>query len=416
MTRNTAVASPAPIWHQALTQRPRPQKKLFWYWPAWFVGASAVAAVALTFVVWPKPVQSTTCLIYATSVTQQEGFPASLPPALVARAHALAATGGGSVVGVVAAGSTGEQVSQATSLRVETDGQLENDVQTREDTVAKRLKRLLADMKSTLPSEPGRSMAGLLAGVAAALGPDENQVWIATFGLPTAPGEDTRVLMAADPGAAAASIPASAITPLRNAQVHIVLLPPAGNQPALNATTDLWRKAFVTDVVRRSGALVADVTEDTIPSPPSDGAPVAPTVPNILIPTSLPKTTSTVSPGQPLSISLDTSTPFLPDSAEWADGTQQVRSELAPVAKAWTQANGYLVVTLTGYCARFGPAAGAIALSRQRAEKVAALLTSMGVAVDAKNVVGRGYTDPLPDPANPQSLHNRTVVVTARTI
>lgn len=406
---------PAAVWHTLPATRNSTPKRPLRFWFAWAAAALGALAAVVLFVLWPKPVPSTETLIYGATATQQEGFPTALPAQSVSRAQALAATGGGSVVGVVAAGSSGQQVGAPVSLRIEDDGQLENDPQTRAAAITSRMNGLLTAMKTAAPASDGRSLTGLLAGVAAALGAGPNQVWLETFGLPTAAGEDARVLMAADPAAAAAAIPASAITPLKHADVHIVLLPAAGDQPSLTATTDLWRKAFVADVVRRTGARVAEITEDTVPSAPAADAPPAPPVPNISVTTPQPKRKPTPpAPGKPLSISLDTSTAFQPDSARWADGTSEVRQALIDVVTAWSESKHQLTVTVTGYCARFGPAAGAIALSRQRAEQVATLLRSMGVPVTASNVTGNGYADPLPDP-NPQSPNNRTVVVTART-
>lgn len=196
--------------------------------------------------------------------------------------------------------------------------------------------------------------------------------------------------------------------------MHIVLLAPAGDQPALNAATALWREQFVTALVKRTGAIVADVTTDTQPAAPPVTAPHAPPVPNIEINTPTPSGPVTPGPDHPISLPIDTAL-FQPDTAEWAVDLDTVKADLAPIVAAWQAAHGDIVIMVSGHCARFGGRAGAITLSKQRAAKVADVVRSLGVTVDPSNVTGIGFDAPQPYPQDPMSYKNRAVLVVART-
>src|SRR4051812_20124417 len=110
MATTSTATPPLTAWHQMPNQRARDHQRPAWHWSAGLGAATGIALLVLLFLLWPKPVPSTTRLIFAASVTQQEGFSAAFPEALTARAQSLAQTGGGSVVGVVAAGSIGQEV------------------------------------------------------------------------------------------------------------------------------------------------------------------------------------------------------------------------------------------------------------------------------------------------------------------
>src|SRR4051812_39507475 len=60
----TITGPPSAAWHQLPAQRTLQQKASAWRWLKWIVGSIAVVAIALTFIWWPRPVPSTTRLIY----------------------------------------------------------------------------------------------------------------------------------------------------------------------------------------------------------------------------------------------------------------------------------------------------------------------------------------------------------------
>ena len=85
-----------------------------------------------------------------------------------------------------------------------------------------------------------------------------------------------------------------------------------------------------------------------------------------------------------------------------------VLAQLQPIIRAW-RTGKYSRVTVVGHCARFGPPAGALMLSRQRAAIVDGLLRRHDVTTVTSE--GVGYNQPLTP--NPQDAANRVVIVTA---
>jgi outer membrane protein OmpA-like peptidoglycan-associated protein len=339
-------------------------------------------------------------------VTREEGDNVSPPPGLVSQADRLAACGGGQLILDRGAGQGGVQAGPSISLRIYREpGELENDPTARDTKVHQLIARAFRAEESTQPPGAGRDVIGLLATVSAELGSRQNDVWLRTLGLPTVNPANARVLMAADPAPAVASIPGP-LPSLRGARVRLVLSPPAGDQPRFNVATDVWRRLFMVDLLRRMGADVVSVTEDEAPVAAAPGAPPAPVVANLPDPTPQP-------PGQPrphavYRAKLDSATLFLPDLARFAVGQGQVLSELQPIITGWRQGR-YSHVTVVGHCARFGPADTAVLLSRQRAARVARLLRLAGVS--KITAWGVGFSQPLPP--NPTSPSNRVVIVTA---
>jgi outer membrane protein OmpA-like peptidoglycan-associated protein len=250
----------------------------------------------------------------------------------------------------------------------------------------------------------GRDLIGLLAAISQDRGQGTTLTWLATFGLPTVAPADTRILLAADPAQAAESI-RHWLPDLRGVRVHLILNPPAGRQPALNTATDNWRRSFVTALLREAGASIASVTEVQVDEQPAPGAPPAPPVPNL--PETTPRPRKPPALARPYQVKLDSAAFFLPNSTAFATSRQQVLASLAPVIAAW-KTGGYARAVVVGHCARFGPPGGALALSRQRASIIAALLRAAGVT--HITAIGVGYSRPLPP--SPYSATNRVVIVT----
>lgn len=343
-------------------------------------------------------------LIFAEQVTAQEGSDPKSPADLVDRAGDAAARGGGELILIHGAGRGGVQVGDKVSLRVEREpGQLENVDTVRRDAVRNRLGKAFNAAQETPVTDAGRDVIGLLAAVAASLKSGENEVWIRTLGMGTVDPADARILLAADPGAAAKSI-AQFVQPLRGARVHLILSPTAGDQPRFNAATDSWRRSFMGALLRQAGAEVVSVDDVRAAEPPAPGAPAAPVVPSLPDPpTPRPKSQDCAPVAK-----LDTSASFKADSVEYAVSEQAVVAQLQPIINGWRSC-GYNRVEIVGHAAQIGDAEGARRLSQQRAEKVADVLRRHQVgSITARGV---GYDEPLPP--NPVDPVNRVVIVTA---
>jgi outer membrane protein OmpA-like peptidoglycan-associated protein len=345
-------------------------------------------------------------IIFADQVTQEEGGNLHPPSGLVGEAESLASCSGGQLILIRGAGQGGVQAGPPVSLRIYREaGEIENDPTARASKVRQLVAHAFETSEVTRPPGAGRDVVGLIATISSELGRRHNDVWLRTFGLPTADPADVRVLMAADPAQAAASV-AEPLPRLRGARVHLVLSPAAGDQPRLNPVTDAWRRQFMVALLRRMGADVVSVTEEETIETPAPGAPPAPVVANLPDPTmQLP---GKPRPHQPYTAKLDSSTWFQPDSAQFTVGKSRILAELQPIISGWRRGL-YSRVTVTGHCAHFGPAATAVLLSKQRAAAVARLLRLNGVG-DVTST-GVGYRQPLPP--DPTSASNRVVIITA---
>jgi hypothetical protein len=181
-------------------------------------------------------------IIFAEQETQEEGTSQSPPPDLLSRADQLAACGEGQLVMLVSAGQGAVQAGPAVSLVVYREpGEVENDPTARRHGVQTLVDGAFAKAQAVRPPGSGRDIIGLLAAIASELGTGTNDVWLQTLGLPTVNPADARVLMAADPAQAVASI-ARWVPALRGTRIHLVLSPAAGDQPRFNTTTDAWRR------------------------------------------------------------------------------------------------------------------------------------------------------------------------------
>jgi outer membrane protein OmpA-like peptidoglycan-associated protein len=344
-------------------------------------------------------------IIWAEQETQEEGVSQDPPPDLLSRAGQLAACGEGQLIMLASAGQGAVQAGPAVSLIVYREpGEVENDPTAREHGVQAIVGAAFARAQTVRPPGSGRDVIGLLAAIASERGPGTTDVWLATLGLPTVNPADARELMAADPAQAVASI-ASWVPALTGVRIHLVLSPPAGDQPRFNTVTDAWRRQFMLALLRQAGASVVSVTEVESVEPAAPQAPAAPVIPNL--PESTPQLPQP-RPAQPYTARLDSSALFVPNTAQFLGSQAEVLNELQPIITGWKKGL-FSRVSVVGHCARYGPPLGAVQLSEQRAVKVAGLLRQAGVTVISAS--GVGYDQPLPP--NPQSATNRVVIVTA---
>jgi outer membrane protein OmpA-like peptidoglycan-associated protein len=372
------------------------------------LGVAVVLALAGFMV---SRAQATAChstgdrIIWAQQETQEEGAGQSPPADLLARADQLAACQEGQLVMLVSAGQGAVQAGPAVSLVVYREpGEVENDPTARQHGVQTIVDGAFAKTRMVRPPGSGRDLIGLLAAISAELGTGTTDVWLQTLGLPTVNPADARDLMATDPAQAVASI-ARWIPALHGARIHLVLSPTAGDQPRFNTVTDAWRRQFMLALLRQAGASVVSVTEVESVEPPAPGAPTAPVIPNL--PEATPRLPQPRA-GRTYTAKLDSSALFVPNTAQFLTSEADVLKQLQPIITGWRQGL-FSRVLVVGHCARYGPPAGALLLSEERAVKVAQLLRQHGVTIVTAR--GVGYDQPLPP--NPQSATNRVVVVTA---
>jgi outer membrane protein OmpA-like peptidoglycan-associated protein len=343
-------------------------------------------------------------IIWAEQETQEEGAEQNPPADLLSRAGQLASCGEGQLVTLVSAGQGAIQAGPAVSLVVYREpGEVENDPTARQRGVQNILNEAFARAQAARPPGSGRDVIGLLAAISSELGSGTTDVWLQTLGLPTVNPADARVLMATDPAQAVASI-ARWVPALRGARIHLILSPPAGDQPRFNTVTDTWRRQFMLALLRQAGATVVSVTETESVESPAPGAPGAPVIVNLPESTPLPQARA----GHTYTATLDSSALFVPNTARFLSSQTEVLRQLQPIITGWSRGL-FSRVLVVGHCARFGPPQGALLLSEQRAAKVAELLRQQGVTIITAR--GVGYNQPLPP--NPQSATNRVVVVTA---
>jgi outer membrane protein OmpA-like peptidoglycan-associated protein len=392
--------------------RPAPRYRRHRRWPWGLLAGGLAGALVLALVGFMMVrARNTACssagdeIISAQQVTAEEGYDPRPPAGLVTQADTFASCGEGKLILDSGAGQGGVQTGPVVSLRIYREpGELENDPTARQNKVQRLAAQAFRTALATRPSGAGRDVIGLLASISSELGSGKNDVWLQTLGLPTVNPANVRVLMAADPAQAAGSL-ARWVPHLHGTQVHLVLSPPAGDQPRLNIATDAWRRKFMVDLLREAGADVVSVTEVQTLESPVPGAPPAPVIPNLPDPTpQLP----TPQPGKTYRAKLDGSTLFLPNSAQFLTSADQVLAQLQPIIAGWRDGL-FSHVLVVGHCARFGPPADALRLSENRAAEIAGLLRLHGVS--AVTSTGVGYNQPLPP--NPQSATNRVVIVTA---
>ena len=305
-------------------------------------------------------------VIWAEQETQEEGMSQSPPPDLLTRADQLAACGEGQLIVLASAGQGAVQAGPAVSLIVYREpGEVENDPTARQHGVQTIVDAAFAKAQMVRPPGSGRDVIGLLAAIASERGPGNTDVWLQTLGLPTVNPANARELMAADPAQAVASI-ARSVPALPGVRVHLVLSPPAGDQPRFNTVTDAWRRQFMVALLRQAVLSVVTVTEVETVETPAPEAPAAPVIPNL--PESTPQLPQPRR-AQPYTARLDSSALFVPNTAQFLTSEAEVLNQLQPIITGWKRGL-FSRATVVGHCARYGPPLGAVQLSEQRAAKI----------------------------------------------
>ncbi|GAA2091006.1 hypothetical protein GCM10009840_32680 [Pseudolysinimonas kribbensis] len=338
---------------------------------------------------------------------RQSGAASAGTRALIASAaDAMSAKGGGTLVLHEGAGETPTTVAKV-DLAVDRDGGPESDADLRAKAIRARVDRAFGKAAAEEPTGEGRSLAELLSVAAddAAPGARDHEVWLRSLALPTTDPTDVRVLMAADPAAAVASLPRSGVPDLRGMRLHVVFAQPQADQPPLNLATAQWRRAFLAAYIKRAGGVLVSATEEqgTRAAPT---APSAPVVPNLPDPT--PQQPTAHADGS-ITASIDTSSLFLPDEAVLIS-PDEARAQLQPLVDAW-RTGRFSQIVCRGRIAAYGDPGSPLGqqLSLDRARRITEILASEKVPATP---VGLGATAPLPG-FGPKDAAQRSVVCTA---
>ena len=281
----------------------------------------------------PDCASSDNKIIWANQITQEEGNNPNPPAGFASQAERFASCGAGQLILDVGAGQGGLQVGPASSLRIYREpGEIENDPAARENKVRQLVTHAFQIAEATRAPGSGRDIVGLLATISSQLGSGHNDVWLQTLGLPTVNPANVRVLMAADPAQAVASIARPAAVPAWRAStpcpvtasrrpataqyrhgrlaapVHCGLLGPAGGRRGLGHRGGHRRAA------RARG-------------------PTAPVIPNLPEPDAA--AAIKPRPHQAYTAKLDSSTLFVPNYRAVPVQRSQVLNQLQPIITGW---------------------------------------------------------------------------------
>lgn len=320
-------------------------------------------------------------------------------------AQRRAAAGGGTLTVYKGAGQKPVEVGHA-DLAVFREGNMEQDSGLRTKATQATVEGLLARAGTTAVAGEGRDVVSLLQAVAQDK-PSDNSPWdvvVYSFGLPTVDPANARVLMAADPAQAVASLPGNSLPDLNGATVHWVFPAAAGIQEPLNNRTTLWRNAFIKQLIQRSGGTPADIVDRNVPGQADPASPAAPAVPNLQDPTPVPP--APLVPETPVVTTLDAGSLFEPDTPVLLDRAAATTS-LKRLVAAWGTGR-YSSIECVGRVAAFGSPSIGQTLSEDRATVITGLLADAGVPATARGV---GSDQPLP--GDRQGSHQRSVICTA---
>ncbi|GAA0402256.1 hypothetical protein Acor_60250 [Acrocarpospora corrugata] len=217
---------------------------------------------------------------------------------------------------------------------------------------------------------------------------------------------DMSVLTAGDPEAAVQEVMKTDISEvdLSGVDLHPVLLTPGGSgQEPLGVASEVWREKFIVGLGQALGARVSEPVRDRERAAPwADPSAVPPIVQIEPEPTPTP---------DPPRVGRIDAAYFRPDEAVLIDPAA-VESKAAQIAGQYLEAPAGSVMTVTGFCAKFGDnPAGARALSKRRAEVIRDLLVDAGVPPEFVRADGKGW-DVKGTPGKPaQDRAQRVVVV-----
>jgi outer membrane protein OmpA-like peptidoglycan-associated protein len=290
-------------------------------------------------------------------------------------------------------------------LKLTVEGEQVTDKDKVEKALRPRLDKAVAKVGETAVEEQGFALFAALQAAAdeerAAGGPVE--VWLSTTVFAGSVDPLTiSMLTGTDPKQAVDELMKGSLgsLDLDGVRLHPVLMTPVGDgQRALSPASEAWRAVFITDLAERMHATVSEpVHDNTIKAAWPHSASV-PVIEGVKPP-----------PPPPTGDLRIDNAAFKPNIAELADppAAEQV---VNTVAAAYRQSLGRYRIEVTGYCARFGDAAGANQTSSDRANAIAAMLRDRGVPDADISARGVGFQDRADPEQDPYSAAQRVVVL-----
>ncbi|MFJ9781375.1 OmpA family protein [Amycolatopsis sp. NPDC101161] len=366
-----------------------------------FAGAvAAFVALLIVLVQCQTPTKSTNIVWLAEKT---DHAPGAIPRAVRDRIRTIGAEGGGRL-SAYAVGERAISVADAVGLDLDRGNGKVADTRQQASNVDHVLKDVAGKLEKVPVSKTGFSLyAALQAAADEAERAGNAEVWLTTTVLTgsTEPLTISKLSAGAEPAQAVDELMK---TPLRdlnlsNVDLHVVLLTPVGeDQLPLDPRSESWRAKFIQSLGSRLGATVADPVHD---NSTSDAWPNSARVPPIT-PFSSPPPSPSLQPR------IDNAA-FAPDSAELIDRPAATAAAVQ-VTQQYRANNGHSRISVTGYCAKYGDAAGARKTSADRAEAIAALLREQGIPPGDIDAAGVGF-DQLATPGQDATSAAQRVVV-----
>ena len=372
-------------------------------------GIALVLLLAVMLLVGPGE-SHTTHIVWAAEKTTS--VPGVVPESLRDRVREVGSLGGGTLT----AYAVGDRAYRVDSVPIglERDGQKVDDDKLRNAAVDRQLDRIADGIARKPVPGTGFSLYDALR-----VGADEAdrtgsrvEVWLSTtvFTGSTDP-LSISVLSQAEPSQAVEELTKGSLgdLDLSDIDLQLVMMSPTGpGQLPLTPRSESWRNKFMTALARRLQATVVEPVRDNAIDPAWPGSSTVPVV--VPLPEPVVRPPAPQVPGDPPPLPRIDNAVFVEDSAQLMNpaGANEV---VQTTVREYRAHPGRYLVHVTGYCARFGERDGAIRLSTERAQAIAALLTNAGVNPNDLVVKGLGY-DELADPAEPpQSSTQRVVII-----
>jgi outer membrane protein OmpA-like peptidoglycan-associated protein len=367
------------------------------------------AGVILTFVALLivlsqcQPTASSTDLVWLAEKTNRA--PGTIPRVLRDRIRAVGAEGGGRL-SAYAVGEQAISVADAEGLDLDRGNGKVADTKQQKSNVDQVLKNVRSRLEKVPVSKTGFSLyAALHAAADEAERAGHAEAWLTSTVLTgsTDPLTISSLSAGAEPAQAVDELMKTPLKDLdlHGVELHVVLLTPVGEeQRPLDPRSESWRGKFVTALGERLGADVDEPVHDNGTSPAwPDSSQVPPITPFVPLP-------PVPDPEEPR---IDNAA-FVPGSAELID-RPAAAAAAAQAAQQYRAKNRQSRIVVTGYCAKFGDAAGARKTSADRAEAIAALLREQGIPPGDIDATGVGFDQLAAPDQDAISPAQRVVVI-----
>ncbi|TDV57281.1 OmpA family protein [Actinophytocola oryzae] len=359
----------------------------------------------------PEQPQAQEIIWIAEKTTRSPGV---IPSALRRRIQEAADEGGASLT-AYAVGQRAEKIGSV-SLDATLDGDRIDDPVRRASVIDGRVSTLAGRLAQSPAGSDGFSLYQALR-----VGADEGasagvpvEVWLSTtvltgsvdpLSIPTLTENE------ADPSQAVDELKKGSLgrLDLGLVNLHVIMLSPVGaGQEPLSPRSESWRATFVKTLAEQLGATVTDPLRENSTRPAWPNSSAVPAIVPMPEPTPVTPPPPVVKDEPPPPPRIDNAA-FEPDEATLLDPAA-VHVAVSAVVAAYKAQPGRYRVVVVGYCARIGGRDGAVRLSKERAEAIAALLQNDGIDRADVETRGAGF-DELADPTQPPVSPAQRVVV-----